>query len=254
MLPRTNAKLGNWSLVVFGIVAGVALLSTRLAAQKASVTEKDAFQIVQQRCFQCHGEALQMSGLDLRTQAGMLKGGTNGPAIVPGNAAASPLYQRITGQVQPAMPMAPVPKLTAEEIAAVKTWIEAGAPVADESKSSSAGGVAGGNSLLVYGSYQERKITDADREWWSFKKPVRAAVPRVSDARWSKNPIDGFVKAKLEEKDLTPAPAADRNTLIRRAYLDLVGLLPSPAEVDAIVRAGMNSITITPTPGAIGIM
>jgi mono/diheme cytochrome c family protein len=236
MLPRTNAKLGNWSFVVFGIVAGVALLSTRLAAQKASVTEKDAFQIVQQRCFQCHGEALQMSGLDLRTQAGMLKGGTNGPAIVPGNAAASPLYQRITGQVQPAMPMAPVPKLTAEEIAAVKTWIDAGAPGADESKSSSAGGVAGGNSLLVYGSYQERKITDADREWWSFKKPVRAAVPRVSDTRWSKNPIDGFVKAKLEEKDLTPAPAADRNTLIRRAYLDLVGLLPSPAEVAAFVK------------------
>jgi mono/diheme cytochrome c family protein len=236
MLPRTNAKLGNWSLVVFGIVAGAALLSTRLAAQKASVTEKDAFQILQQRCFQCHGEALKMSGLDLRTRAGILKGGTNGPAIVPGNAAASPLYQRITGQVQPAMPMAPVPKLTAEEIAAVKTWIDAGAPIADESKSSSAGGVAGGNSLLVYGSYQERKITDADREWWSFKKPVRAAVPRVSDARWSKNPIDGFVKAKLEEKDLTPAPAADRNTLIRRAYLDLVGLLPSPSEVAAFVK------------------
>ena len=236
MLPRINARLGNWSLVGFGIVAGVALLSTRLAAQKASVTEKDAFQIVQQRCFQCHGEALQMSGLDLRTRAGILKGGTNGPAIVPGNAAASPLYQRITGQVQPAMPMAPVPSLTAEEIAAVKTWIDAGAPMADESKSAAAGGAAGSNSLLVYGSYQERKITDADREWWSFKKPVRAAVPRVSDARWSKNPIDGFVKAKLEEKNLSPAPAADRNTLIRRAYLDLVGLLPSPSEVAAFVK------------------
>ena len=79
MLPRINPKLGNWSLVVFGIVAGVALFSTRLAAQKASVTEKDALPIVQQRCFQCHGEALQMSGLDLRTRASILKGGTNGP-------------------------------------------------------------------------------------------------------------------------------------------------------------------------------
>ncbi len=236
MLPRINAKLGNWSLVVFGIVAGVALLNTRLAAQKASVTEKDAFQIVQQRCFQCHGEALQMSGLDLRTRAAILKGGTNGPAIVPGNAAASPLYQRITGQVQPAMPMAPVPRLAAEEIAAVKTWIDAGAPMADESKSAAAGGVAENNSLLVYGGYQERKITDTDREWWSFKKPVRAAIPRVSETRWSKNPIDGFVKAELEEKDLAPAPAADRTTLIRRAYLDLAGLPPSPSEVDAFVK------------------
>jgi mono/diheme cytochrome c family protein len=236
MLPRINAKLGSSSLVVFGIVAGVSILSTHLAAQKASVTEKDAFRIMQQRCFQCHGEALQMSGLDLRTLAGILKGGTNGPAIVPGNAAASPLYQRIAGQVQPAMPMAPVPKLTTEEIAAVKNWIDAGAPIAHESQSVTAGGVDGDNSLLVYGGYQERKITDADREWWSFKKPVRAAVPRVNDARWSKNPIDGFVKARLEEKNLTPAPAADRNTLIRRAYLDLVGLLPSPTEVDAFVK------------------
>jgi hypothetical protein len=203
MLPRINAKLGTWSLAVFGIVAGVVLLSTRLAAQKATVTEKEAFPILQQRCLQCHGEALKMSGLDLRTRAGILKGGTNGPAIVPGNAGASPLYQRITGQEQPAMPMAPVPRLTADEIAMVKTWIDAGAPMVDESKSAAAGSTAGDNSLLVYGSYQERKITDTDREWWSFKKPVRAAIPRVSDARWSKNPIDGFVKATLESHSRT---------------------------------------------------
>jgi hypothetical protein len=212
-------------------------LNTQLTAQKAPLNEKDIQPIVQ-RCFQCHGEALQMSRLDLHTLAGMLKGGSNGPAIIPGNAAASLLYQRITGQVQPPMPMAPVPRLTAEEIAVVKKWIDAGAPMADPKPAANpaAPNKADDNSLLVYGSYHEAKITDADRGWWSFKKPVRAAVPRVSDARWSKNPIDGFVKAKLDEKGLAAAAVADRNTLIRRAYLDLVGLLPSPAEVGAFVN------------------
>jgi hypothetical protein len=190
------------------------------------------------KCQQCHGEKLQMSNLSMANRASILKGGDHGPAIVPGNAASSVLYQRITGQVQPAMPMAPLPKLTAEEIAAVKAWIDAGAPMADESKPAptAAAAKSDDSSRLVYGSYEERKITDADRAWWSFKKPLRSAVPHVAGARWSKSPIDGFVKAKLEEKGLSPARAADRNTLIRRAYLDLVGLLPTPAEVDAFVK------------------
>jgi hypothetical protein len=135
------------------------------------------------------------------------------------------------------MPMAPLPKLTAEEIAAVKDWIDAGAPMAGgKSAAVTSTSKVDDGSLLVYGTYQERKITDADREWWAFMKPVRAAAPRVSDARWGKNPIDGFVKADLEAKGLAPAPQADRNTLIRRVYLDLVGLLPTPAEVDAFVK------------------
>jgi len=191
------------------------------------------------KCQQCHGEKVKMSNLSVATRESILKGGDHGAAIVPGNAAESLLYQRITGQVLPAMPMAPLPRLTAEEIAAIKDWIDAGAPMAEGQKpapAASAGNTAADGSLLVFGSYQERKVTDADREWWAFKKPVRATPPHVSDVRWSKNPIDGFVKATLESKGLTPAPPADRNTLIRRVYLDLVGVLPSPTEVDAFVR------------------
>ncbi|HLX44646.1 MAG TPA: PSD1 and planctomycete cytochrome C domain-containing protein, partial [Bryobacteraceae bacterium] len=193
------------------------------------------------KCQQCHGEKLQMANLSLATRDSMLKGGDHGPSIVPGNAAGSLLYQRISGQVEPVMPMAPLPKLTAEEIASVKDWINAGAPLSvpkmtEAPKTTSAVGTNDDASLLVFGSYKERKITDADREWWAFKKPVRAAAPRSSDARWNNNAIDAFVKAKLEEKGLKPAPQADRYTLIRRAYLDLVGLLPTPAEVDAFVK------------------
>jgi mono/diheme cytochrome c family protein len=220
-------------------VSGIATLSLLILGSVAlgQKAQAPAAAAVLTKCQQCHGEKLQMSNLSLVSRAAMLKGGDHGPSIVPGNAAGSLLYQRITGEVQPAMPMAPLPKLTAEEIASVKDWINSGAPMADESKPAAmAAGKADDSSLLVYGSYQERKITDADRQWWSFKKPVRAAAPPVTDPRWSKNAIDAFVKAKLDEKGLTSAPSADRNTLIRRAYLDLVGLLPSPAEVDAFVK------------------
>ncbi len=69
-----------------------------------------------------------------------------------------------------------------------------------------------------------------------FEKPVRPPVPPAGDARWNQNPVDGLVKAMLDKKGLSAAPRADRNTLIRRAWLDLTGLLPPPAEVDAFVR------------------
>ena len=187
------------------------------------------------KCQQCHGETAQMSHLSVASRDSILKGGDHGAAIVPGNAQDSLIYKRITGQILPPMPMAPLPRLTNEEIAAIREWIDSGAVMADGPKPV-ASSKAADSSLLTYGSYQERKITDADRQWWSFKKPVRTAAPNVADARWSKNAIDALIRAKQEEKGLTAAPMADRNTLIRRAYLDLIGLLPSPAEVDAFVK------------------
>jgi hypothetical protein len=187
------------------------------------------------KCQQCHGETVQMSHLSLTSRDAMLKGGDHGAAIIPGNAEDSLIYKRITGQVKPAMPMAPLPGLTNEEIAAFRDWINAGAPMSNLQKTAPTE-IKADDGLLSYGNYRERKINDADRQWWAFKKPVAQASPRLSDARWSRNPVDAFVRAKHEEKGLTPAPVADRNTLIRRAYLDLVGILPTPAEVDAFVN------------------
>jgi len=237
--PGVRTARSSIGLSVFGIASLCLFLSgSAVFGQKLQLPNVTA---VLAKCQQCHGETLQMSHLSLVNREAILKGGDHGSAIIPGNAAGSLLYQRITGQIQPAMPMTPLPRLTADEIAAVKNWIDAGAPISDSrspavaSKADAANKVDDG-SLLVYGSYQERKITAADRQWWAFKKPVRAAVPRMSDPRWAKNPIDGFVRAKLQEKGLAPAPAADKNTLIRRAYLDLVGLLPSPAQVDAFLK------------------
>ncbi len=227
--------------LVWGTLATLLLLYTvavhsPLAAQKAQVTEKDVLPILEQKCFQCHSENLKMSNLDLRTRAAMLKGGDKGPAIVPGNAEGSAIYRRIVGLETPKMPMTPMPPLSEREMVVLKTWIDQGAPwegIAEAKAGPAPEDVQPSNTS--YADYREKKITDQDRNWWAFQKPVRRALPKV-DERWAKNPIDAFVKASLDAKGLTPAPQADRATLIRRAYLDLVGLLPSPTEVDEFVN------------------
>src|SRR5690242_11019384 len=186
-----------------------------LIAQKTEVTGKQALSVLQ-RCFQCHGESLKMAKLDLRTLDTMLKGGENGPAVVPGNAEASLLYKRVSGAQQPAMPMPPVAALNSQELALLKDWIDQGAKWSAPAASAAAPAAA-----PYGGAYKEPRISDQDRQWWAFQKPVRAPVPPVTDARWSRNPIDAFIRDMLDKKGLKPAPEADRRILIRRAYLDL---------------------------------
>ncbi len=184
--------------------AAVALLLLGgAAAQERPISfSRDVAPILNQKCLQCHGTAQQMASLDLRSRETALKGGQNGPALIPGNATASRIYRRITGQDQPQMPFGS--QLSAAEIAILKNWIDSGAAWE--------GSVSRG------------------RTWWAFQKPVRRPVPQGSA-----HPIDAFLSKTLEAKGLMPAPQADRPTLIRRAYLDLIGLLPKPEEVDAFV-------------------
>ncbi len=247
-----------WALLSVMLASG-ASVTARLAAQEAQPSaglkvpksptpkvstspglDNDALSILEQKCFQCHGAAAQKSGLDLRTRESILAGGDNGPAIVPGSADASRLYRRVAALEEPRMPFAPKPPLTAEEVAILKSWIDRGAkwgpvdsanavaaPKKEENTKQAAGSYAKG--------YKEKTITAEDRKWWAFQKPIRSVVPDVVDARWRVNPIDAFIKNALDQKGLAPAHQADRSTLIRRAYLDLLGLLPSPAEVDAFV-------------------
>src|SRR5262245_56828109 len=126
MRHACKATRGGFWLLVLSLLLGWRASHTYLVAQNAPLTEKDVLPIVE-RCFRCHGENLQMSNLDLRSRDAMLKGGESGPAIVPGDAEGSLILKRVTGQIQPQMPMAPVPPLTANEIAILKTWIAQGA-------------------------------------------------------------------------------------------------------------------------------
>ena len=227
-----DSKMRFTQLLALAVLGFAVVRTAHLVAQEAQPSEKEVLPILKQKCFQCHGEALQMSKLDLRTLESMVKGGEKGPAIVPGNAEGSRMYRRVAGLEQPAMPMAPLPSLTPQEVAVLKSWINRGAKLGPADTPKPDAGAAGG-----YGKgYKERVITAEDRKWWAFQKPVRHPIPNVADTRWSANPIDAFVKKALDQKGLAPAPEADRNTLIRRAYLDLLGLLPSPQEVDAFVN------------------
>jgi hypothetical protein len=164
--------------------------------------------LLQKKCLGCHGVDGKLSNLDLRSREAAIKGGTHGPAILPGNSAKSRLYQLISGVRTPIMP--PNGKLPAAEIATLKKWLDGGAP------------------------YGVGAISTAQKQvWWSFKAPSSPKIPQLKNAEWVKNPIDAFVLDKLRENSLSPAPPAPRHILIRRAYLDLIGLPPTPQEVQA---------------------
>ncbi|MEO8369630.1 MAG: PSD1 and planctomycete cytochrome C domain-containing protein [Candidatus Solibacter sp.] len=175
--------------------------------------------IFESSCWQCHGSAIQLSKLDLRTRAAAVKGGVRGPAMVPGKAADSRLYRLISGLEKPSMPMDG--KLTASQISKIGEWIDQGAPWDAAAESSPA--MASAPSRL-----EEMEISPETRSYWAFQKPVRPNVPAVSASLT--NPIDLFLEKTRREKGLKAAPRADRITLMRRAYMDLIGLPPTPAQ------------------------
>jgi hypothetical protein len=195
----------------------VTALGTASLWAKPVSFSNDIQPILQNSCWKCHGAAIQLSKLDLRTRGAALKGGDHGPSLVPGKAEESRLYRLVSGLEKPAMPMDG--KLSAEQIAVIKDWIEQGAPW--DNSAAAAAAAAPAPALD-----EDRKITPEERQYWAFQKPVRHPVPTGF-----RNPIDAFIRATLREKGLQPAPEADRTTLVRRAYLDLIGLPPTPAQV-----------------------
>ena len=209
-----------WALLAPGIAGP-------LAAQTApKVTfAQDVAPLLSAKCLQCHGLAEPMANLDLKSREGALKGGQHGPAIVPGNAAASNLYRHVAGLEQPRMPLGG--KLSEEEIAALKAWIDAGAQWDAGARLSAP--APGATASAV------RQFTDAQRRYWAFQKVARPNVPAVKDKGWVRTAVDAFILAKLEEKKLAPNPAADKLTLLRRAYFDLIGLPPTPEQAQAFL-------------------
>ena len=169
--------------------------------------------MLQSKCFSCHGPDAQKAGLRLSSRADALLGGDSGtPVIQPGKSAESPLIERVTA-TDPAkrMPYKRDP-LSADEIAVLTKWIDAGAAWP-----------SGANAPRPHSTF------------WAFQTPTHPALPEVKESGWVRNPIDAFVLAKMESEGLRPSPEADRYTLIRRVSLDLTGLLPSPEEVKAFV-------------------
>ncbi len=186
-----------------------------------------AAQVFQKNCVACHGAALKMSNLDLRTREAILRGGERGAAVVPNYPEKSLLYLLVSHQQKPAMP--PGKKLSTEEMGVLRLWILAGAvlPEVDPQELDRKAQLA---------ALEERPITDQERQFWAFRAPELRVPPPVNQRGWVRNPIDAFLLAGMESKGLHPSPPADRWTLIRRAYLDLLGLPPTPDEVAAFVQ------------------
>ena len=187
--------------------------------------------ILEQKCLSCHGAGTPMSNLDLRTREGMLQGGVRGSAVIPGDASESRVYLQISGMEGPVMPMGGA--LSDDEILTLKDWINQGAAW-DVDKIEA--GTQPAQAVGTKAQEKAGKITAEDRNWWAFQQPVRHAKPEVNEQRWNGNPVDAFIKTKLDEEKLVPAPRADKRTLIRRAYLDLLGLLPPPKDVESFVN------------------
>jgi cytochrome c553 len=190
-------------------------------AAQAEFFERKVRPLLVQHCFSCHARGQKKGGLSLANRAGLLAGGDSGAVVALGKPAESSLIAAVeqTGDVQ----MPPNGKLSKDEVAILRTWIELSAPW-PESATKDGGGLRAAGT-----------ITDEDRQFWSFR-PVRASeLPTVKEATWPRRPLDHFVLAQLEAAGLKPVAEADRRTLIRRATFDLIGLPPTAAEVDAFV-------------------
>ena len=183
--------------------------------------EQQVRPLLVQHCYECHSADDVNGGLRLDSKSGVLEGGDSGPSVVPGDAAKSLLIEAVR-YTNRDLQMPPQNKLSENEIAVLEKWVTMGLPDPRTDVSAAKPSPMG------------MSIEDG-REFWSFRSVVSPNVPQVSQTGWIRNPIDAFVLARLEAEGLTPAPVADRQTLIRRVTFNLTGLPPTPEEVAEFV-------------------
>jgi hypothetical protein len=173
--------------------------------------------LLRKRCQGCHGAKVQMGGLRLDDREHALRGGYSGAVIKPGASANSRLIELVSGAKAGQVMPPSGPRLSAEEVARLKTWIDHGADWPLHSSKS---------------AVSERKTSTH----WSFQPLKKPATPTPRASSWIANPIDAFVLARLEKEQIAPSPAAAKSTLLRRLSFDLIGLPPTPAETKAYLE------------------
>jgi len=214
------SRSGRWFGVAAAVLLGVALVPIEpgpawAESVKAHATvdyARDVQPILAAHCYQCHGPDKQKHHLRLDRRSSVLRGGDSGePAVVPGDAHGSYLIKLVRGEVDGRRMPAKGEPLSEVQIATLEAWINAG--------------VSWPNAQQESGS---DKLTS---DLWSLQ-PVHPTAPTGEDpGGWARNPIDRYILDKLRENRLTPSPEADRVTLIRRLYFNLIGLLPTPREI-----------------------
>ena len=190
--------------------------------------EKRVRPILEAECFRCHGGKKKIKGgLRLTRRQGVLKGGDTGPAVILEKPESS-LILRAISYSDENLEMPPAGRLENEQIEVLTRWVKMGIPWGPTGKSTGKAEVSG----VETGA---RLVTPEARNFWSFRPVARPRTPSVRDEEWVRNPIDAFVLHRLEESGLRPPKPADKVALLRRAYYNLTGLPPSPAEVDAFL-------------------
>jgi len=212
MMPRFPLQLIPWLLLATCATGR----SAQPTAEQTEFFEKQIRPILTDRCYECHSvEKKTKGGLALDTAAAVLKGGDTGPALVAGDPDKSLLIEAVRYKNHD-LQMPPKRQLSEAEVKTLEDWVKMGAPDP--------------RTAPVVAAKKGRVIDIAEgRKFWSFQPIARVEPPKVNGAT---SPIDTFIRAKLEEKGLHPAPPADKRTLIRRATYDLIGLPPTPKEVE----------------------
>ncbi len=176
--------------------------------------------VLANNCFACHTNS-KLGGLQLDSREHLLKGGNSGAAIVPGKPEES-LLIRAVNHTHERLKMPLGSKLKDQEVADLTAWVGMGAPWPE-----------GGKQNVAQSG--EFKITAEQRAFWAFQPIKKPVLPSVKIVRWAKSPVDLFILSRLEAEGLEPVRAADKRTLLRRASFDLIGLPPTPAEMDAFL-------------------
>jgi hypothetical protein len=182
--------------------------------------QKDVKRILVENCVNCHGGEKTKAEFSMVTREGLLKGGVDGVVVVPFKPSESRLLKLVRHQEEPNMPHQK-PKLADQLIGKLSAWIEDGAPY---------------EGALIEGKVaakEKGKITDEDRNWWAFQPLKKVSPPNVKEVA---HPIDRFIAAKALEKKLEISSPAPRPVLIRRLYLDLLGIPPTPEEIDSFAK------------------
>lgn len=214
--------------VVFTVVAGLMVTGPVSAEEPVApavaaplIFEADILPILQARCAKCHGDEKLEAGFDVRRRFAILKGGDSGPAFTEGKPDESTLIERIENNE---MPPADEGRLDDKQKALIRQWVLAGAPTAKSTESP------------LEESEIASRISEEDRQFWSFKTPVRAAQPTVKSMDRVRTVVDSFLLQKLEEKGLTFNPDAPKEVQVRRLYMDLWGLPPTIEQANEFLQ------------------
>jgi hypothetical protein len=205
-------------------------LPTMTQAESVAFFDQKIKPILENRCFECHGNdpGDLSGGLALTSQESILKGGDAG-AVVDLQVPADSLILSAINYEKLEMP--PEDQLPQAEIDLLTTWVKLGVPWGTEIAIAH-----DPNAPAKAKKKPEPEVNEETKKWWSFQRVVRPSPPQVQSEAWVKNDIDRFVLSKLKAKGFAPARPASRHSLIRRAYYDLIGLPPSPAEVEQFVQ------------------